>query len=304
MAIEFVKHIRPFVAPLAARLTACQRAACCSVFACSRVFDVQCVRRTPGTGMEAAAAPVNADAVLRNLSARSLALCQAHPQHRSALQQSAGLFLPDQALPFCCSCKAAFGAFRWRHHCRACGLLFCSDCTSAQMRLPPAFRQGQSPMRVCLCCAAFGAARGSGFGDMEDAGLVSPAIVYRAVIGVIASLDGGGAAGAPAIGIGGGAAAAALRVDLKASGDVCCECLRAFEGKPKLARHHCRRCGQAVCEECSPDMRPLPEAGFAEPVRQCTTCVRDPDRFASAAFRGMCTLTDEVRKLAFQRVLH
>ena len=30
----------------------------------------------------------------------------------------------------CMSCEQEFGFFRWRHHCRTCGLLVCGDCTA------------------------------------------------------------------------------------------------------------------------------------------------------------------------------
>ena len=31
----------------------------------------------------------------------------------------------------CLSCFQEFGWFRWRHHCRTCGLLVCAECTSS-----------------------------------------------------------------------------------------------------------------------------------------------------------------------------
>ncbi|XP_011194018.1 zinc finger FYVE domain-containing protein 1 isoform X3 [Zeugodacus cucurbitae] len=40
-------------------------------------------------------------------------------------------------------------------------------------------------------------------------------------------------------------------------------------------RHHCRRCGQAVCEKCSQQRQPVPEHGWDEPVRVCDKCA-DP----------------------------
>jgi len=40
-------------------------------------------------------------------------------------------------------------------------------------------------------------------------------------------------------------------------------------------QHHCRRCGQAVCGECSPDLSILPMYGYEYPVRLCHTCYQD-----------------------------
>lgn len=41
-------------------------------------------------------------------------------------------------------------------------------------------------------------------------------------------------------------------------------------------RHHCRKCGNCVCDTCSPRecYRPLPPV--TKPVRHCTACVRPP----------------------------
>ncbi|XP_018794630.1 PREDICTED: zinc finger FYVE domain-containing protein 1-like isoform X1 [Bactrocera latifrons] len=40
-------------------------------------------------------------------------------------------------------------------------------------------------------------------------------------------------------------------------------------------RHHCRRCGKAVCEKCSQQRQPVPEHGWDEQVRVCDKCA-DP----------------------------
>lgn len=37
----------------------------------------------------------------------------------------------------CMACKGDFGMFRQKHHCRACGLLFCGACSQWRSRLPP-----------------------------------------------------------------------------------------------------------------------------------------------------------------------
>ena len=37
-------------------------------------------------------------------------------------------------------------------------------------------------------------------------------------------------------------------------------------------RHHCRSCGQAVCEHCSKTRRPVPERGWPTDVRVCDSC--------------------------------
>ncbi len=65
--------------------------------------------------------------------------------------------------------------------------------------------------------------------------------------------------------LGGDAAGAARNKSalVSTSVAVCGVCLRSFKSAGAfglgLRRHHCRRCGQAVCEQCSPQRRPLPE---------------------------------------------
>ena len=50
----------------------------------------------------------------------------------------------------------------------------------------------------------------------------------------------------------------------------CRLCLTPFT--PVKRRHHCRSCGRSVCDGCSPHRRPLPNRGYATPVRHCALC--------------------------------
>lgn len=47
---------------------------------------------------------------------------------------------------------------------------------------------------------------------------------------------------------------------------------------PKLRIHHCRACGQGICEGCSPNKRPVPLRGWDYPVRICRKCENKRDR--------------------------
>ncbi|MDP2437122.1 MAG: ankyrin repeat domain-containing protein, partial [archaeon] len=58
--------------------------------------------------------------------------------------------VPDQASTSCFSCQKAFTLFRRRHHCRACGLLFCTDCADNMIPLPQL--NYTDPVRVCDQC--------------------------------------------------------------------------------------------------------------------------------------------------------
>uniref|UniRef100_A0A4W5K6K4 Zinc finger FYVE-type containing 1 n=1 Tax=Hucho hucho TaxID=62062 RepID=A0A4W5K6K4_9TELE len=55
----------------------------------------------------------------------------------------------------------------------------------------------------------------------------------------------------------------------------CCECQRDFSS-PRLSIHHCRACGQGVCDDCSPERRAVPSRGWDHPVRVCNTCHQKP----------------------------
>ncbi|TGZ76067.1 hypothetical protein CRM22_000009 [Opisthorchis felineus] len=48
-----------------------------------------------------------------------------------------------------------------------------------------------------------------------------------------------------------------------------------------VRQHHCRRCGKAVCDKCSPSRSSLPAMGFERDVRMCNVCspsITDADR--------------------------
>ncbi|XP_062964247.1 lateral signaling target protein 2 homolog isoform X1 [Cynocephalus volans] len=62
-------------------------------------------------------------------------------------------WVPDEACGVCTACKAPFTVIRRKHHCRSCGKIFCSRCSSHSAPLP---RYGQvKPVRVCTHCYMF-----------------------------------------------------------------------------------------------------------------------------------------------------
>jgi hypothetical protein len=58
---------------------------------------------------------------------------------------------PDADAPACRGCSAPFAVYRRRHHCRACGRVFCSSCASKFRALPGL---GVERVRVCTPCDA------------------------------------------------------------------------------------------------------------------------------------------------------
>eukprot|EP00042_Codosiga_hollandica_P033454 m.223807 g.223807 ORF g.223807 m.223807 type:complete len:318 (+) comp54189_c0_seq3:427-1380(+) len=57
----------------------------------------------------------------------------------------------DTDSPNCDNCEKPFSTFRRRHHCRACGGVFCDECSQKRIELPPAFKY-TGKERVCDEC--------------------------------------------------------------------------------------------------------------------------------------------------------
>lgn len=51
----------------------------------------------------------------------------------------------------------------------------------------------------------------------------------------------------------------------------CPLCVRPFDAL--VRRHHCRRCGEVVCDTCSASRKPLPDYAYPMPVRVCRECM-------------------------------
>uniref|UniRef100_T1J100 Lateral signaling target protein 2 homolog n=1 Tax=Strigamia maritima TaxID=126957 RepID=T1J100_STRMM len=63
------------------------------------------------------------------------------------------IWIPDELASHCMSCQSAFTVVRRRHHCRNCGKVFCSRCSSNSVPLP---QYGHDkPVRVCNRCFIF-----------------------------------------------------------------------------------------------------------------------------------------------------
>jgi len=59
-------------------------------------------------------------------------------------------WIPDEAVTACMGCGDTFNLLRRRHHCRACGKVFCGRCSNHSMPLPQ-YRLDR-PVRVCNRC--------------------------------------------------------------------------------------------------------------------------------------------------------
>ncbi|XP_034038815.1 zinc finger FYVE domain-containing protein 9 isoform X2 [Thalassophryne amazonica] len=74
------------------------------------------------------------------------ALCR---KPSSSLGEVAPVWVPDSQAPICMKCEAKFTFTKRRHHCRACGKVFCATCCSLKCRLAYMDRK---EARVCVTC--------------------------------------------------------------------------------------------------------------------------------------------------------
>ncbi|KAM4678074.1 lateral signaling target protein 2 homolog [Discoglossus pictus] len=77
-------------------------------------------------------------------------LCQNREQQNSGAIYEPPEWVPDNGCSQCMSCRAPFNLVRRRHHCRRCGKIFCSRCSSYTASLPPFWNT--QPVRVCSHC--------------------------------------------------------------------------------------------------------------------------------------------------------
>ena len=73
-----------------------------------------------------------------------------HSSSRSRRPRGPPVWVPDQLVVQCSCCNVQFTLFRRRHHCRACGQIFCADCSRFTKNLNCWGYNG--PVRVCESC--------------------------------------------------------------------------------------------------------------------------------------------------------
>ncbi|XP_055007610.1 zinc finger FYVE domain-containing protein 9 isoform X3 [Boleophthalmus pectinirostris] len=72
------------------------------------------------------------------------ALCR-----KISLGEVAPVWVPDSQAPVCMKCDVKFTFTKRRHHCRACGKVFCASCCSLKCRL---LYMDRKEARVCVTC--------------------------------------------------------------------------------------------------------------------------------------------------------
>ncbi|CAM4732570.1 unnamed protein product [Leuciscus chuanchicus] len=105
-----------------------------------------CQDRKESGGMEASlmSGSKNADSVGRKGSLGALPV-----QRCSSLGTTAPQWVPDSQAPACMKCGSKFSFTKRRHHCRACGKVFCVVCCDLRFKLT---HLGGKEGRVCVTC--------------------------------------------------------------------------------------------------------------------------------------------------------
>ncbi|KAG7240303.1 hypothetical protein INR49_027114, partial [Caranx melampygus] len=161
---------------------------------------------------------------------------------------------PNSLILQCHKCAEEFQPNDTKHHCRSCGEGFCDACSS-KTRPVPERGWGLAPVRVCDACF-----HNRGIpAELLDAALEEEGgtLIARKVGEAVQNTL--------------GAVVGAIDIPLARptywvpDQDIhsCCECQREFS--PRLSIHHCRACGQGVCDDCSQERRPVPSRGWDHP---------------------------------------
>ncbi|KAH9513767.1 Zinc finger FYVE domain-containing protein 1 [Bulinus truncatus] len=179
----------------------------------------------------------------------------------TADQINPSYWVPNSEITKCSNpeCQILFDCAEQKHHCRACGKGFCSQC-STNKRPVPERGWGNEPVRVCDAC--FSKNETEALVESEKTALTARKVgeAVTSTLNVVASaLD-------YPIGIIKSSARPSYWMPDEMI-KTCCVCEKSFG--PRLAIHHCRACGLGVCESCSPNKRPVPLRGWDYPVKVC-----------------------------------
>lgn len=192
-------------------------------------------------------------------------------------------WVPNVDIIDCFSCHKPFiNTLEKKHHCRGCGKGFCDKCSSKRRIIE--WWSPTDKVRVCNSC--YDKAR------IEEPKQLNPN--YISTSNSTNSLS--------SLGISGNNEIIARKVTETVSDtiglityatkipfDVLKESARPSYWKPDnecvkcalckkefdelLLLHHCRSCGNGVCNGCSPSLRPVPSRGWETPVRVCNNCI-------------------------------
>ena len=69
---------------------------------------------------------------------------------QSSAEQLRPAWVDDKEASECANCGLLFSLFRWKHHCRQCGYVFCNSCSNKKIPLP--HLGYPKPVRICTEC--------------------------------------------------------------------------------------------------------------------------------------------------------
>ncbi|CAF1075055.1 unnamed protein product [Adineta steineri] len=223
-------------------------------------------------------------------------------------QVAPSYWIPNKDVIACSSCKLLFGSEFSKHHCRACGHVFCDTCTTYRRIVP--WIDTENTVRVCNNCNDNPKSRAPSYtlplsetnkqfsqkssenGSSGDSGstvssgehlndlCLTPTDIFdieqpstgpvivdipttRRVYETVKN-------GLEKIGV--NYPIELIKESTRPSYwkpdsecHACCICKRTFNSTTNRL-HHCRSCGEGVCESCSPIQRPVPERDWLTPM--------------------------------------
>ncbi|XP_050539578.1 zinc finger FYVE domain-containing protein 1-like [Daktulosphaira vitifoliae] len=175
---------------------------------------------------------------------------------------------PNSEIKECIICKLQFSSTSVKHHCRACGEGVCDECSKHSMCVPD--RGWDTPVRVCNFCYKRSGSISSNCSESSSRGeenVVSARKFSEALVNTLSSVA--SVLEYPKNLIKDTAKPSYWIPDNEALDCVVCKSLFG----PVLILHHCRECGNGVCENCSNHRKPVPHRGWPNPVRVCDLCV-------------------------------
>lgn len=205
-------------------------------------------------------------------------------------QMAPSYWVANNEVDSCRDCKNLFSNAEAKHHCRACGNIFCRECSNQLMPVPE-LGWGSVPVRVCRKCYStretaqvnnetLSSGSDDDFALLEHPSVEVPTVQtpqgnpntvtvrkvgegLQTVFSFVSS-----AAGIPKSFLTDMARPSYWVPD--ADINECYLCREYFTAEKY--KHHCRACGQGFCENCSSQQRPVPNRGWEYPVRVCDTC--------------------------------
>ncbi|XP_075586429.1 zinc finger FYVE domain-containing protein 1 isoform X3 [Dermatophagoides farinae] len=169
-------------------------------------------------------------------------------------------WVPNARIQHCGKCEKEFEPLEKKHHCRRCGGGFCAECSSKYQPVPER-GWGDQPVRVCDICFEKGQRYPDSLNGEVTARKMSEAL--QTTLGsVLQTID-----------YSLGWIKDSARPDYWIPDKDITNCNRCkLEFNEKIPIHHCRACGQGVCDDCSLQRKMVPSRGWDHPVRVCDEC--------------------------------